>query len=128
VTSPLRRYLDLVGHQQLRHYLINGAPLFNDAALLERIGAIDAPVGAARQAEMLSETHWTMVYLLQNPHWQGEGILVEKRGSSGFVIIPSLALETRVTLARDLPLDTLLLLGLSGVDLPQRSARFRMIG
>jgi hypothetical protein len=53
---------------------------------------------------------------------------VEKRGTSGIVIIPSLALETRVTLARDLPPDTLLSLELSGVDLPQRSARFRMIG
>lgn len=127
VTSPLRRYLDLVGHQQLRQYTKSGQPLFREADILERIGAVDAVVGAVRQTEVLSETHWTLVFLLQNPGWQGDGILVEKRGTSGLVIIPSLALETRVTLPYDMPLDARLSLRLAGVDLSQRNARFRVV-
>jgi hypothetical protein len=47
-------------------------------------------IGGLRQAEILSEKHWTIVYLLQNPNWRGEGIVVEKRGGSGVVLIPAL--------------------------------------
>jgi exoribonuclease-2 len=126
VTSPLRRYLDLVGHQQLRAYL-RGQPMLDEAALVERIGALEAILSPMRQAEYLSEKHWTLVYLIQHPDWSGEGILVDKRGSLGTVIIPELALETRLNLSRDLPLDTQISLKLAGVDLPQREARFRMV-
>lgn len=127
VTSPLRRYQDLVAHQQIRHFIKHGAPLFHEADILERIGTVDAVIGSLRQAEAFSENHWTMVYLMQNPQWQGEGVLVEKRGASALVIIPSLALETRLTLPHDLPLDARLPLKLVGVDLAQRTARFRMM-
>jgi exoribonuclease-2 len=125
VTSPLRRYLDLVGHQQLRAFLA-GRPGLNETELLERIGAADAVTGAVRQAEFLSEKHWTLVYLLQHPGWRGEGILVDKRFKSGIVLIPDLALETRVQLLRDLPLDERVPLALSGVNLAQREANFRI--
>ncbi len=127
VTSPLRRYLDLVGHQQLRAYL-RGQPMMEESALLERIGAVEAILSPLRQAEYLSEKHWTLVYLIQHPDWSGAGMLVDKRGTLGTVIIPELALEARVILPRDLPLDTTVLLKLVGVDLPQREARFRITG
>jgi exoribonuclease II len=129
VTSPLRRYLDLVGHQQLRAYL-KGEPLLDEEALLERTGAAEAIVGSVRLGEMLSEKHWTLVYLMQHPGWQGEGILVDvrgqhKRGATGIVLIPALAFETRIHLHRDIPLDGIITLTLSGVSLPQREASFR---
>jgi len=131
VTSPLRRYLDLVAHQQIRAYL-EGQPLLDESALLERIGAVEAVVGSVRQGEMLSEKHWTLVYLQQYPEWQGEGILVDIRGQYGrgaaaTVLIPSLALEARVHLNRDIPLDTVVTLALNEVNLPQRDVRFRVV-
>ncbi len=130
ITSPLRRYLDLVGHQQIRAYL-KGAPLFDEGALLERIGAAEAVVGSVRQAELLSEKHWTLVYLLQHPDWRGEGVLVDTRtqhgrGAAGTVLIPALALETRVHLKREIPLDGIVSLALNGVVLPQGEASFRV--
>ncbi|MBE0695681.1 MAG: RNB domain-containing ribonuclease, partial [Anaerolineaceae bacterium] len=84
-------------------------------------------IGGVRQAELLSERHWTMVYLLQHPAWQGEGILVEKRGSSGTLILPDLALETRVHLKQNWPLDQSLPVMLTGVNLAQREASFRVV-
>ncbi|MBE0695617.1 MAG: RNB domain-containing ribonuclease, partial [Anaerolineaceae bacterium] len=86
-TSPLRRYLDLVAHQQLRAFLAGQSVLDIDG-VSERIAIVEEIIGGVRQAELLSERHWTMVYLLQHPAWQGEGILVEKRGSSGTLILP----------------------------------------
>jgi exoribonuclease-2 len=125
VTSPLRRYLDLVGHQQLRAAL-KGQPILDEAGVAERIGAAELSLDSVRQAEMLSERHWTLVYLLQHPGWRGKGILVEKRGASGTVILPDLALETRVHLRHDWPLDQVLTVALTGVQLPQLEASFKV--
>lgn len=125
VTSPLRRYLDLVAHQQLRAFL-RGGPALDARAILERVGAAEAAAVGVRRAERLSREHWTMVYLKQHPDWRGEGVLVEKRLPRGAVLIPSLALETRVKVAEDAELDRVLALRLTGVDLPERLARFRV--
>lgn len=126
VTSPLRRYFDLIAHQQLRAY-IKGAEPLNDSAVLERIGASEAVLGSVRQAELLSENHWTLVYLLQHPDWRGEGILVEKRGTVGTVIIPSLALETRIHISPNAAPDSRLILSVNRVNLPQCEVHFRVV-
>ncbi|MBK9055581.1 MAG: RNB domain-containing ribonuclease [Chloroflexi bacterium] len=123
-TSPLRRYLDMVVHQQLRAYL-RGEPLLTEADILTRIGAADAVTGSVRQAERFSNTHWTMVYLLQNPEWQGEGIIIEKRGSRDLVLLPDLAYETELYLRKDRPLDDRVALTVTDVNLPELVAHFR---
>jgi len=126
-TSPLRRYLDLVVHQQLRAYL-RGERLLSAEEILERVGAVEAVIGDVRQAERLSERHWTLLYLQRHVGWRGEGSLVEKRGLGGTLIIPELGLETQVHLAADPPLDSKVRLVLSRVDLPLLDARFRAEG
>jgi exoribonuclease-2 len=125
VTSPLRRYLDLVVHQQLRAYL-RGAPLLDDQAIVERVGSAEAIVAAVRQADRSAVRHWTLVYLMQQGKWRGEGVLVDKRGLSGTLLIPELALETHEHLPADLPLDSRVELSLREVDLPRLDARFRI--
>jgi exoribonuclease-2 len=125
VTSPLRRYLDLVAHQQLRAY-VRGEKLLSVPEMLERIGAAEAMTGSVRQAERLSRRHWTLVYLLDRPGWTGEGVLVEKHGSRGTVLIPELDLEPRMHLPKDIPLDSRVPLVLTGVDLPELEAHFRV--
>ncbi len=126
LTSPLRRYLDLVAHQQLRAFLRGEAPL-EAPQVMERIGAVEAVVGSVRQAEQLSSRHWTLVYLLRHPDWRGEGILVEKRGQSGKVIIPALGLEAQVHLPTDAPLDSSVHLALRQVKLAHLDAIFRVV-
>lgn len=122
-TSPLRRYLDLVVHQQVRAYLA-GRPLLDAQALLMRAGAADNASGAVRRAERFSLDHWRMVYLLQHPHWQGEGVVVDQREKVDTVLIPDLALEFTLPSRNRSPNDVLAL-ALTGVDLPTLSARFR---
>lgn len=126
-TSPLRRYLDLVVHQQIRAWLRGGGRL-GEAEVLERIGSADAVAGSVRWAERQSNLHWTLVYLLQNPDWEGEGIVVEKRGARDVVLIPELAYETQLYLRHDPPLDSRLRLGVSDVRLTEREASFRVVG
>ena len=125
-TSPLRRYLDLVVHQQLRLHL-SRSTLLSEMEILERVGASEAVVGGINQAELLSERHWTLVYLLQHPGWQGEGVLVEKRGLRGKFILPELALETQLHLRQDLPLDSRMMLMLKDVNLAELEAYFQVL-
>ena len=125
VTSPLRRYLDLVAHQQLRACLRGGDPL-EFQAIIERVGAAEAAAIGVRRAERLSREHWTMVYFQQHPGWRGQGVLVEKRMPRGVVLIPELALEARVKVGEDVAPDSVVPLRLTGVELPEREAYFKV--
>lgn len=124
-TSPLRRYVDLVIHQQLRAYL-KGSSMFDTQEILERVGAARAVSGVSRQAERLSNKHWTMVYLIQNPDWEGEGIIIDKRYNQDIVLIPDLDLEVRLHIRQNLDLNNEITVALSEVNLPELEAYFQV--
>jgi len=126
-TSPLRRYLDLVVHQQLHAHLA-GEELLDAQALLERVGAADAIAASVRRAERLSCKHWTLVYLKQHSDWQGEGVIVEKWGPRSKLLIPALDLEARLHLRQDLPLNARLTLKADRIMLHELDASFKAVG
>jgi exoribonuclease-2 len=110
----------------LRAFL-NGGPVLDDQALLERVGAAESMTGSVRQAERLSNKHWTLVYLLQHPGWQGRGVLVDKQRGRGTILIPELDLVTYLHLREDLPVNAELPLELVDVNLPEQEAFFRVV-
>lgn len=124
VTSPLRRYLDLVAHQQLRLHL-KGATLLNENEITQRIGAVNATSNRIRQAERLSNRHWTLFYLQQHPDWQGEAVVIAEWGRKSLLIIPELALEFEQNLS-DNPLPgSHVILSAPRVNLPYLEVFFR---
>jgi exoribonuclease II len=123
-TSPLRRYLDLVVHQQLRAFL-RQEPLLDEQAMMERVGAAYAVSGDCRYTERLSNQHWTTVYLLRQQKWQGEGIVVDRRGKRDLLLLPELGNEASIYKKEPMPLDTTVQVELQAVDLPQRDLHFR---
>ncbi len=123
-TSPMRRYLDLVAHQQLRARAA-GKRLLTAEDILERVGATEAVIGSLRQAEHLSNQHWTLVYLLQHDGWRGEGVVVERRERNSIVLIPRLGWEAHMPVAGDPLLDSVIRIKCTQVDLPRLDARFR---
>lgn len=125
-TSPLRRYADLLVHQQLRAALADREPLPADR-IMERVGAAEAAVVNVNRAERFSNQHWTLVFLQQNPEWTGTGVLVDIRGRQGTVLLPELAYETRLTLPGDLDPGAELALQIGRIDLPDLTARFRIV-
>ena len=127
-TSPLRRYLDLVVHQQIRAHL-QGKPLLDEEALLERVGMAEAARRTVRLAERLSRRHWIGVYLLeQEPHWQGEGVVVKTERGRVTVLVPALAVEEQVTPPYPVEWNQVLRLEVRGVDLPRRRIHFSVLG
>ncbi len=125
-TSPLRRYLDLVVHQQLRAHL-RGEAVLDSQALMARIGAAEAVAGSVSYAERLAREHWTLVYLLQNPGWRGDAVVVESWDRRGKVLIPDLGLESAVHLPGDRSVNRVVTVEVVDVDLPTLRATFRVV-
>jgi exoribonuclease-2 len=126
-TSPLRRYGDLLGHQQIRAWLakdagIKAAPPLPADELSMRLAKAAAALSAVRKAERASQTHWTLVWLLEHPDWTGEGIVVQT-GQDPVFYIPSLGYETRIK-AGDLALNQSVGLRCLKVDIPRLEAIF----
>jgi len=123
VTSPLRRYTDLLAHIQIRAFLRDGVLLDADE-VLTRLGYSEAAASAAVQAERASVNHWIMVYLANKINSVWEAVILEKKGNRWVVIIPLLALETQVPLQNDVtPNDTVSLI-LKSVNIPKGEAVF----
>lgn len=127
-TSPLRRYQDLLGHMQARAILEGREPLSADE-VMRYCAEAQAGSAATRQAERSSELHWALAWLIQNPGWEGEGVIVGAGGQGSWqVYIPSLGLETRLKLGPGRSLDERLELTTARIDLPKLESSFNETG
>ncbi len=125
VTSPLRRYLDLVAHQQLRAHVRSAQPL-DEATILGRIGAMSGLTRNIARAGRLSDQHWTLLYLRQNPGWRGEGVVVESNNNRSLILLPALALETTMHSRSALGLNKRVTLQFLEANLPALAAHFKL--
>jgi exoribonuclease-2 len=124
-TSPLRRYSDLLVHQQLRAFLRTGAPL-EAAQLAERIAVAETAGATVRRAERMSNVHWKLVYLTQNPQWQGHGVVVELNDARSTLVIPDLAMETKMRLRDGASLNDRKKLAVREIELPELTVWFKV--
>ena len=100
VTSPLRRYADLLGHQQIRAALAadrgeDAAPPLPADELSMRLARAAAGGAALRKAERQSEAHWTLAYLLSRPAWEGRGVVVQTGNDAVHRALDSLGVKNR---------------------------------
>ena len=123
VTSPLRRYGDLVSHQQL-HLFLDGKPLLDTDDMLTRIAAGDSAARECTLAERESNLHWTLVFFQEHPEWTGEAVVVEKNGTQGTILVPELAREARITVPADLALNDTFRVRAGNINIPEQSFTF----
>ena len=123
VTSPLRRYGDLVAHEQL-HAFLDGRPLLSKDSVLERISEGDAAAGAAVKAERKSNLHWTLVYLLQHKDSRFEAVIVDTKENQAAVIIPALAQEALIPLVPGKTLNDTVYVQATGINIPELTATY----
>ena len=126
VTSPLRRYLDLVAHQQLRAHAL-GQTVLDEEQMIERIGATDVVSPLLRKTERFSRQHWTLVWLKANKDWRGDGILMAMQNRNAQFQLPDIGLEIRIPMKQEMQLDQVLPVELTGVDLAQLETHFRLV-
>ena len=94
-TSPMRRYVDLLVHQQLRAGATGAAAPWDETALMKRAAEAETAARNVRGVERQANRHWTLVWLSQRT-WRGEGVLVDTRGRRGLLVCREIAFETWV--------------------------------
>jgi len=123
VTSPLRRYTDLLAHIQIRTFLRGDKPLSAED-ISARLGFSEAASIAVVHAERASNSHWIMVFLSDKKDSIWDAVAIENKGARWHVLIPSLALETQVALHKDVSANDDIKLMLKSVNITKGEAVF----
>jgi exoribonuclease-2 len=102
-----------------------GNELINNEQMASRVDVAELNSINVRKAERLSNHHWKMIWLKQHPEWKGKAVVMEREQERLTVIIPELALETKVRLqGGNANLNDRVLLKLREVDLAELTAYF----
>ena len=65
MTSPLRRYPDLINEAQLLHWLTHGTPRWDSEALSTLLVSLNAVLDAAGQVQRFRPRYWKLLYFKQ---------------------------------------------------------------
>jgi exoribonuclease-2 len=125
ITSPLRRYSDLLAHQQFRAHL-RGAELMSHEDLSGKIAVAERASQLLRKTERIANEFWKLVFFMQNPDWKGTAMAVDKQDDRVTLLVPELAYEFKSHLGSKTELNTVFNIGVNAVDLPGLSGRFKI--
>ena len=127
VTSPLRRYADLLAHQQLRRWL-DGQELMTAEELEDRFVPAEKAAAVRRKAERMSNEFFTLVYLARQPGWTGRAVAVNRMNDSTTLLIPELAYEFKSRGCPKAAMDEEMTVELLSAEPPMLISRFRIVG
>ncbi|RUA06054.1 MAG: ribonuclease II [Gammaproteobacteria bacterium] len=125
VTSPMRRYYDLLAHQQIINF-INDKPMLEVKRVKEIIGSVNMALADVGRVDRFSKDHFKCVFLMQNPKWLGTGIVVDTRGDKALFMIPELGMMTQIKFKNLPKLDEEMQLQVTRVNLVDKSANFKV--
>ena len=126
VTSPMRRYLDLLVQQQLVRFISN-LTLLNESEIKERIKVNNSSSSKINKAIRQSDEHFRCLYFKQNRNWKGDGVVVEKSGNKALLIIPEFAMITQTKPKTEVELEDKIKLKVDSINLFDRSIDFKPI-
>ena len=93
VTSPLRRYADVIAHRQLVAYL-RGTPLLSGREVLDQLAVAEPAALEARQIQRKADKMFKLVWLAGQPPGQWLDAQVVRELAQGVLaFVPALALE-----------------------------------
>jgi exoribonuclease-2 len=95
VTSPIRRYTDLINSAQICGYLENGSPAFGQEALEALLPGLNARIGQVSQVQRFRPRYWKLVYLAKRRKQPHSAVLVEENGQYPSLALPHLQINVR---------------------------------
>jgi exoribonuclease-2 len=124
VTSPIRRYLDLLVQQQLVRF-INNQTILDDAKVKQRITQVNAVISRVNRATRQSIEHFKCLFLKQNKNWYGKGIIVDLNGNKATLLVPEIAMVTQLKLKSKAKIEDEIELRAVSINLENRSIDFK---
>ncbi|WP_045212006.1 ribonuclease catalytic domain-containing protein [Desulfonatronovibrio magnus] len=89
VTSPLRRYTDLINELQLLSFIQDGKPYFSFEGLNEMLPRLSARSGQVSQVQRFRPRYWKLVYFRQNcKHQTFQAVVVDNSGQQVVLSLP----------------------------------------
>ncbi len=119
LSSPLRRYVDLVNQWQLLAALSGARPPFarNSDALLSALRAFEVTHARYDEHQRGMETYWSLRWLLQEGRGEVDAVVLREN----LVRIEGMPLVTRIASLPETPPGTRVRLAIQAVDLLERS-------
>ena len=124
VTSPIRRYLDLLTQQQLVRF-INNQRTLDDSQIKQRITQVNTVTSRVNKATRQSIEHYKCLFLKQNNKWRGKGIIVDLNGNKATVLIPQIAMIVQLKLTSKAQLEDKIELRAVSINLERRLIDFK---
>ena len=130
VTSPIRRYVDLLAHFQLKAHVAGAPPALCERQLSAALEAATAAAATGQRAARESERYWIAVYFSSQPvgtQYYGT-VLRVLRDDLGLVsvLLDGLGLEMAVKVARDVRPGDALVVECTGAKLREGAVYLRM--
>ncbi|PZO42106.1 MAG: RNB domain-containing ribonuclease [Pseudanabaena frigida] len=105
VTSPIRRYSDLLAHWQIKAFLRGESLPFTAERLTEILQAIDPAIWDANQVERQSVKYWSLEYLRRNKDVVWEALMLDwlrENEKLALVLIEDLGLKLPMRINRQI--------------------------
>ena len=119
VTSPIRRYSDLLAHWQIKAFLRNEPLPFTAEMLTAILQAIDPAIWDANQVEKQSVRYWSLEYLRRNKDEVWEALMLDwlrENEKLALVLIEDLGLKLPMRINRQIQVGDNLRIKTSEVD------------
>jgi exoribonuclease-2 len=97
VTSPIRRYMDLVMHRQIKSALRRRRPPCGEGDLQGLFDTVERTSGAIRRAAMESRRFWILRLLEQQPDTRWRALALRSLGRRWLVELQDLAFSAAIT-------------------------------
>ncbi len=94
VTSPIRRYSDLVVQRQLKHALTGGSGTYSKEQLDEAAGRLSAAQAKVFLIQRKWTRYWILKYMEQEDIENLSALVLDKNARYAHLLIPDLLLET----------------------------------
>ncbi len=96
VTSPIRRYIDLILQRQYRHFLLTGKPLYSSDELDGLITEMNSILPKALFVSRKWNRYWILKYIKQEKIKSCEALILDQNDRVINVILPEFMLETTI--------------------------------
>ena len=105
ISSPIRRYLDLVLQRQLISCLDGTGPIYSNTALEKIYSQTEMAVKEKRVIEKSRERYWVLKYLSDNKISELQGVISSVRDKRVTVYVPEYLLDLPIAVSSDTQLE-----------------------
>ncbi len=96
ITSPLRRYPDLVNEAQIVHMLLHDSPRYDAQSLEQMLMQLNLRLDAASQVQRFRPRYWRLLYVRQHGDktWW-DAVVTEENDNFAFISLPHVQILVR---------------------------------